>query len=96
MRDETGLVHAASVRRWKDPGDGTVTALHVTTACIARVMNVPNRNGEAWVGVHLPKVPVYASSESYDYRDVAVPRFTIVEWNVREAVTCIVCIASGG
>jgi hypothetical protein len=89
VRDDAGLVHTASVTRYID--DDTVTVLHVSTGCVPRVAQTRNDKGEPWIGVHLPKVLIYAASESTNYQDVAVPRFTIVEWNVRETPTCFGC-----
>lgn len=89
VRDDAGLVHTASVTRFED--NDKITALHVSTGCVPRVAQRRNENGEPWTRFHLPNVLIYAASESTIYQDVAVPRFTIVEWDVRATPTCFGC-----
>jgi hypothetical protein len=91
VRDDAGLVHTASVTRFVD-GKDNITALHVSTGCVVRVAQMRNSNGEPWTRFQLPRVLIYAASESTNYEDVAVPRFTIVEWDVRATPTCFGCV----
>jgi len=83
VRDEAGLVHTAQVARFFDDDDDVITAFEVSTACHPRVMSVRGHGQSDWVGCYLPATMITA-------------RFTIVEWNVREAPTCLGCAAYGG
>jgi len=96
VRDEAGLVHTAQVARFFDDDDDVITAFEVSTACHPRVTSVRGHGQPDWVGCYLPATmitdPMTSPAVPVGYQT----RFTIVEWNVREAPTCLGCAAYGG
>jgi hypothetical protein len=97
VRDADGLVHMAQVIRFfSDNVDGLITSLNVSTACHPAATMVGNPQNLTWTGHRLPRVDFHDPVTTPGTPIAAKLRFTVVDWNVREAPTCLMCIALGG
>jgi hypothetical protein len=97
VRDADGLVHMAQVVRFfSEDVDGLITALQVSTTCHPASTMVGNPQRQPWSGQVLPRTGLHDPVTSPGTPIAAKLRFTIVEWNVREAPTCLSCVALGG
>lgn len=81
VRDTDGLLHAAVVHRFIDAADGTIKSMRVATACAPQLRQRSHRDSDApWRGASLPAVRLANGS-------------VVVEYRVRDAVTCLRCHA---
>lgn len=83
VRDTTGRVHTALVTRDVSRVEDRVTTCQVGTVCHPRDEVMFNEGPEDWCGTGLPaKLMEWGEGAS----------FTIRDWNVRAAPTCLHCI----
>jgi len=94
--DDGGLIHTAAVTRFFDDEDDRVTVLHVATGCHPAPTQKQNTSEQSWTGVALPRTEIHDPVTGSRVAIGAQLRFTIIKWNVREAPTCLGCVAHEG
>lgn len=77
VRDEGNVLHVAQLARTCDR-DGRLLAFQIATGCAPIVKRYELPQPTYWAGSSMPTV--------------AHGGFTIVEWHVREAPTCLACV----